>query len=550
VWGAHHVGNWLEFALPSWLAAGNLPALAANRELTVVILSGSDDRARIAAHPLAAGLAAFAAVHHLAIDDLITPAAPAVSLTLAFARGAAFAQQRRPQTRLAFLNADFVLADGSLATLATKIDEGAELVLAPSLRAIEETVRPQLETLRRPAELRVAPRDLVRLALAALHPTVLACRVDQPLLAPAHPNQLFWRADRDTLLARSMLLFPLALKPTRPIGPASSFFDYGFVDTVAPGATATVLGDSDDWFALELAPERQEERLLRVGKPEVDDIARSLAVWSTAFHRSQIGHAIVIHAADGRGAASARAEAERYVRAIRAACGPPVAPEWHPYWVGAVEPWRAGRRSLGLPDHAPELAVPPTTVPPPNRAVAPARASRWRRLGARLLLGSADRRALWHPDWAAEHLGATFARGNADRAIVVSGIDALDHLSEGALAREDDVIVLIGHAAGKEPQHLAARDLARILARLDAEFEIVAASLPVRPLDRRVQRWHADLASASRSGRARRAGLLIRSCGGLAAMFAGNAARLAWRLARGGDGAGLMIALRRRRGGS
>jgi hypothetical protein len=149
-------------------------------------------------------------------------------------------------------------------------------------------------------------------------------------------------------------------------------------------------------------------------------------------------------------------------------------------------------------------------------------------------------------------LRATFARRNADRTIVLRDIDALDTLSFAdaqALARPANVILLIGGtSAGKQPRRLAASDLARVLARLDAEFEIVATSLPVRSLDRRVQRWHDELASASQPGRSRQTALLLRSAAGLAALFAANAARFVWQRARGGEVAGLAIMLRRRGG--
>jgi hypothetical protein len=192
VWGAAHVARFLDWVLPSWLSPQNLPHLAATAQVELVLLASKADIADITRHPTTALLSAYCTLKLIEIDDIIPGGIPTVTLTLAFARGAniAMAHQRRP--RLIFLNADFFLTDGSIASIARRFDAGQKLLLCASIRVREELFAPELARMRFPDGSLILPaREAVRLALGALHPTVLACRVDQPLLQSAHPNQFF-----------------------------------------------------------------------------------------------------------------------------------------------------------------------------------------------------------------------------------------------------------------------------------------------------------------------------------------------------------------------
>ena len=220
VWGAAHVARFLDWALPSWLSPQNLPHLAAGARVELFLLAPKADIIEVSRHPTTALLEKYCTLRPVEIDDLILGDASTVTLTLAFTRGAnaAMSQERRP--RLIFLNADFLLTDGSIASIARRFDAGQRLLLSASIRVREELVLSDLACMRSDGSMIVPSREAVRLALGALHPTALACRVDQPLLQSAHPNQFFWQPDANTLLLRAFLLFPLAVSPDHPPGPA------------------------------------------------------------------------------------------------------------------------------------------------------------------------------------------------------------------------------------------------------------------------------------------------------------------------------------------
>ncbi|MGG6496460.1 UNVERIFIED_CONTAM: hypothetical protein NY603_26420, partial [Bacteroidetes bacterium 56_B9] len=87
----------------------------------VIILAGRSDIERIKNNPISALLARHCAVRFAEIDDLIPGGISTVTLTLAFTRGANLALADGARPRLIFLNADFVLTDGSIASIARRL---------------------------------------------------------------------------------------------------------------------------------------------------------------------------------------------------------------------------------------------------------------------------------------------------------------------------------------------------------------------------------------------------------------------------------------------
>src|SRR5579863_6692792 len=134
VWGAAHVGRFLDSVLPTWLSPGNLPDLAARSETELILLAPKADLDRIMAHEAVLRLRDLCKLTPVEIDDLVPGAIATVTLTLAFVRGARAAMEQGLR-RLIFLNADFVLADGSIAAIGRRFDAGQKLLLCASVRA-------------------------------------------------------------------------------------------------------------------------------------------------------------------------------------------------------------------------------------------------------------------------------------------------------------------------------------------------------------------------------------------------------------------------------
>jgi hypothetical protein len=359
VWGEAYIARFAALSLPSFLAQGNLPALAESTELEVLILTRSDNIGYFHKRLAFRRLSAICPVRFIEIDDLITSAVYGVTLTLAYTRAVIACGRDMLNTHFVFMNADFVLADGSLRSLCRHILAGRAIVLGPSFRATAEAVEPRLNGLvdRSSGVLTVEPRSMVRLALASPHATTTAKILNQGFCHSAQPNQFFWRVDEQTLLARYYLIFMLCLRPERVITNINSYCDYAFIPEMCPSGDEAVMGDSDDFFMLELQRRDQEMYLLRLGKQTDDEIAKSLQGWTTAEHRRAASHNVVFHVADIPPRIEiAKAEADNFVNRIARKLRRPLHHARHPFWVRGVAAWKNYRKEQGLTDSPPELA--------------------------------------------------------------------------------------------------------------------------------------------------------------------------------------------------
>ena len=86
VWGARYLRRFFEFSLPTMIAPGNIPALAAALPCTFVFLTSAQDAELIAEHPGYRHLSAICRTEIVPIDDLITGDNHSTTITLAYER--------------------------------------------------------------------------------------------------------------------------------------------------------------------------------------------------------------------------------------------------------------------------------------------------------------------------------------------------------------------------------------------------------------------------------------------------------------------------------
>lgn len=357
LWGREHRARWLGLSLPSLMAAGNLPALAAATNLEVAILTDKRSVSLIRGHPAFHRLQKICRVQFLEIDDLIVGTTYGVTLTLAYARGIMSAGDEQTNTTFVFMNSDFIVADGSLASLANRIKSGHRCIVAPSLRVSAERLLPRLRKAVSGHRLLLKPRALVGMALANLHLTALGKTLGQDEFHCLSFNQSYWRVDRSTLLGRYHLLFMLCVRPERPLGPVNSYCDYGFIPELVPSSPMAALTDSDEFFMLELGPEHQEEDLLRFGPARLGHLAESLRGWTTKEHRQSAKFDFVFHSGPlPKELDRVSKDAASYIAGLHARMGRPVTHVHHRYWIRGTQHWlraKATDADLQLP---PELA--------------------------------------------------------------------------------------------------------------------------------------------------------------------------------------------------
>lgn len=344
IWGDQYVEEFARVSMPSYLAAGNIPALAAGADLEMLVMTTRGSRAKFDEEPIFNRVREFCPIRFIYIDDLIATGIYGVTLTLAFARGIRDSGDRQTETTFIFMNSDFILADGALATLRKKIDAGARCVMAPSLRANSEAVLPLLSAATDAGNgvLSMSAREMVKLAFDHLHATVIGKTVTQHMFTCATHNQIYWQVDSTSLLARYHLIFMLAIKPERPLPPINSYCDYGFVPEMVPSGAFTILNDSDEFFMLEIQSTDQEKSLIRIGHSTPSSIASELSIWSTKEHRAFAGIEVHFHTGDAPAhAVEEGKKLDRYMDAIFGQMGKPIDHVEHFYWSLGYQAWKS-----------------------------------------------------------------------------------------------------------------------------------------------------------------------------------------------------------------
>ena len=89
IWGARYIDEFARISLPSYLADGNLPALAAGTDLEILVMTSRASVPAFEDKPAFEALRRLCPVRFIFIDDLITTGVYGVTLTLAYARGIA-----------------------------------------------------------------------------------------------------------------------------------------------------------------------------------------------------------------------------------------------------------------------------------------------------------------------------------------------------------------------------------------------------------------------------------------------------------------------------
>ena len=354
VWGSKYVARLGSACLPALLAPGNLPHLAAHFdcELVIVTQAALFDQVR-SLEPVKAALK-WCRLRLVAMDDVLShPNYYGYTITHALYRGFTDLGDAARDVWCLFLNADFILADGSYRTLVARMQGGERCILAPSYCTIEEGVRPALERrLGESAEgvLRMPPREMAGLILDNRHFTIRAKIINWRMYRIDRVDQFYYVVDNDTMVGRQIPVAVVAFRPERvPLEPVA-FWDYGVISEVCPDSKLCVLGDSDDFLMMELRGRNTMSEQLKLGWMDKDEIARDLTVWTTRDQRLAGEHTLVLHRKDPPADLAAGVKAlEDYYRDVMSRVSPqPRDHRNHYIWTGVVDlhrQWLASREA-------------------------------------------------------------------------------------------------------------------------------------------------------------------------------------------------------------
>jgi hypothetical protein len=395
VWGFRFVRQFLDLTLPTLLAPGNMPALAQSLPCQFVILTSAADEQVIREHHAWQALEKICSTTIQFIDDLITVGNHSTTITLAYVRAIRQSGEDMVNTCFIILVSDYVVADGSLASVLSRVQKGASAVLAGNFQTIAEETIPLLTRKLRPnaSELTIAPRELLQWTLRHLHPATAANIVNYGLSHNSHVNRLFWRVDENTLIGRFYLMHPVAIRPEVTDFVIGSSFDYSLVPELCPSNSVEAMTDSDQYLVVELQPREHEVKHLHWGPVDPKQVAISLAEWATAGHRENIRYSLIYHVSDiPPSIQDTVAESDTFIEKVgRYLPAPPQPHRDHHYWLGAIAAHRAGTGQTLTP-HDWSLLL--------GEAVAERRWTvelLWRLRNA--FFGAAPKVRPWHPRW-------------------------------------------------------------------------------------------------------------------------------------------------------
>ena len=257
VWGTPYIERWLGFCFASLRSDGNIPYLNEHCDFELVIVTKAADAAYMQESPRFNRLMSGIRARFILMDEFFPRTGQTgygVPLTLAYAKAIADLGDAGVGTFVMLMNADCVLASGSLESIVQRIREGDTIIVGQSLRAVDGAAREKLlARVNENGVLAIAPRELMQLVNAALHSTVTARIVNEPGIVDAnYYHQIFWRVSDDCLAMRAFMLHPICFRIDRKMEKVVCPMDYGFLLELCPDGRFGVLDDSDEFLIIEL----------------------------------------------------------------------------------------------------------------------------------------------------------------------------------------------------------------------------------------------------------------------------------------------------------
>lgn len=320
VWGEAYVRFFLDHALPSLLAPGNLPALAMRHRVVLLIHTDRSGHASINGHLYRH----YADIAPLAVDYVLMDAEEIATVhkydVMSACHRHLVAMAHARDAGIVFVMPDSIYADGSFRSLLPGIAEGRRAILMQGISAARDGVLPALaaspRASRRGGILSIPARPLMRLALDHLHPVTESQFVDAPDFT-AHPSFLRWRLGADGCLTHCWHLFPLFVHPVRRADGFLTTIDGDFVGHAVPCADdRMVIGDSDDFLMVEVSDSGKRDFIAdRPADPQ--RVARWARANADTDHRHSVRTPMVFHdGADPRLLQAVRQQAATYIEDI------------------------------------------------------------------------------------------------------------------------------------------------------------------------------------------------------------------------------------------
>jgi O-methyltransferase len=300
-WGEKYTDTLLTLTLPALLAPGNLPYVASEVPCELAILTERRFFSKFNRHPAIARVRSICPVRFIQLDDLIVSKDKyGMTLTYALHRGFSDLGPAVTECWQIFLNADFILADGSLRAVIGHLSRGQRIVASPSYCTIAEEVTPELHKHLDAATstLSISHRELARLVLQHRHTVIRGKTVNQTRFHMRYADQFYWSVDDTTLIGYQMPVAIVGLRPQRYLREPNSYWDFGLIWEYCPQADICVIGDSDEFAMLELRDKSVAEDQVVPGPANKQEIAELMVTWVTPYQRHFLKFPLTLHDRD------------------------------------------------------------------------------------------------------------------------------------------------------------------------------------------------------------------------------------------------------------
>ena len=284
VWGEAAISSSINYGMPSLLAPGNVPAVAAEVRCRFDIYGYVEDCRALAASAAVQALGRYGEVRFvpLHLDDEAQRRNQMYSHSLFKFICSSAIERLDPSGKEAiyFHMADAVMADGSLFNAVMAIKDGARAVLTRPQRVDEAVMRELLLPYVDPnsgGSLRVSPRELMAMQWQAEHPLVAASYWDAETFI-TDPAMIGWRSGTSGAVFGGLMPHPFLVWPTRPITGFNNVIDRDFAfHAVDDPDTVAVVRDSDQVAFVSTAPCTYMSELIGNRPADLDTVARWMA---------------------------------------------------------------------------------------------------------------------------------------------------------------------------------------------------------------------------------------------------------------------------------
>jgi hypothetical protein len=292
VCGAPYVDRWLRYSLPTLLAPGNLPALAKDHRLKLLLFCTQEDMPRLLASPLLRAARDVMGVRPI-------PLARDMAELVVKVQGHKFTLMNVCHNHGVDLAAnedhglicglgDAIYTDGSFAEVARQIAAGKRAVVTQGLDVRQDQLDALLEEYkveRDDVRLILPPRVFARIAARSLHP------VTQSMVWGAerftyHPSVMYWPLDGHGVLVRGFHLYPVFLYPDRKAQISTTIDGDFLADALSNLDTCAFVHDSDRFFFAGVSDHTKDE-FIPPGPHRADpaEVARWMPANTKPFQR-------------------------------------------------------------------------------------------------------------------------------------------------------------------------------------------------------------------------------------------------------------------------